>query len=113
MGVGERTIMKAKLIVFRVYKNTEKGTINSLTVVNRFVQKFYGQDTTNHKGKYRHHRHGLLEDIPHVKLARSVIIVREVDLEKILSFLKVYNAEICTREITPTLDDEKTLNKEN
>jgi hypothetical protein len=49
----------------------------------------------------------LLEDIPHAKLACSVIIVRDVDLEKILSFLKEYNAEVCTREITPTLDDEK------
>ncbi|MCL2135715.1 MAG: hypothetical protein FWH37_09280 [Candidatus Bathyarchaeota archaeon] len=105
--------MKGKLIVFRVYKNAEKGTTNSLTVVNRFVQKFYGQDTTNHNGKYRHHRRGLLEDVPHVKLARSVIIVREVDLERVENFLAEYGAEVCVREVVLTFDDERILNKEN
>jgi len=112
MAAGDSTSMQGKLIVFRVYKNTEKQTTNSLTTLNRFVQKFYGQDTTNHGGKYKHHRKGLLEDIPHIKLIRGVIIVRETDLEKILNFLNTYNAETWTRDITLTPEDEKTLTNE-
>jgi len=105
--------MQGKLVVFRVYKNTEGGVKTSPTFINRFVQKFYGQDTTNHKGKYKHHRRGLMEDIAHVKLIRGVIIVGECDLEKVLIFLREYNAEVYTRDITLTPEDEKILNKEN
>jgi hypothetical protein len=105
-------IMQGKLVVFRVYKNAESGVETSPTFINRFVQKFYGQDTTNHKGKYKHHRHGLMEDIPHIKLIRGVIIIRESDVEKVLNFLKGYNAEVYTRDITLTPEDKKHLTKE-
>ncbi|MDR2204249.1 MAG: hypothetical protein LBE76_08180, partial [Nitrososphaerota archaeon] len=83
------------------------------TFINRFVQTFYGQNTASHKGGYRYHGHGLMEDIPYIKLIRGVIIVRGSDLERVLSFLKEYNAEVYTRDVTLTLEDEKILNKEN
>lgn len=105
--------MQGKLVVFRVYKNTKEGAGTSPTFINRFVQKFYGQDTTNHKGKYKHHRHGFMEDISHIKLIRGVIIIKTSDLEKVLNFLNDYNAEVHTRDITLTPEDEKILNKEN
>jgi hypothetical protein len=55
---------------------------------------------------------GLLEDVAHVKLVRSVIIVKETDLEKVLRFLEKYDAEVYTRDILLTPEDERTLNKE-
>ena len=36
--------MLAKLVAFRVYQNTAKAIKNSHPALNRFVQKFYGQD---------------------------------------------------------------------
>ncbi|MDR0372104.1 MAG: hypothetical protein LBI79_00855 [Nitrososphaerota archaeon] len=105
-------MMYGKLVAFRVYKNNI-GSDRGKTVLNRFVQKFYGQDASSHGGKYRHHRRGLLEDIAHIKLVRSVIIVKESDLEQVLHFLAEYNAEVYTRDIVLTLEDEKTLNKED
>ena len=105
--------MQGKLVVFRVYKNPKEGAGTSPTFINRFVQKFYGQDTTNHKGKYKFHRRGLMEDIAHIKLIRGVIIVMASDLEKVLNFLNEYNAEVYTRDITLIPEDEKALNKEN
>jgi len=105
-------MMLGKLVAFRVYKNNVKAE-NGKTVLNRFVQKFYGQDASSHGGKYRHHRRGLLEDVAHVKLVRSVIIVKESDLERVLQFLAEYNAEVYIRDIILTSEDEKTLNKEN
>ncbi|MDR2204503.1 MAG: hypothetical protein LBE76_09495 [Nitrososphaerota archaeon] len=54
----------------------------------------------------------MLEDVAHVKLVRSVIIVKETDLEKVLRFLEKYDAEVYTRDILLTPEDERTLNKE-
>lgn len=55
----------------------------------------------------------MLEDIAHIKLVRSVIIVKESDLGQVLHFLAEYNAEVYIRDIILTLEDEKTLNKED
>jgi len=38
--------------------------------------------------------------------------VRAVDLERVLNFLNEYDAEIYTRDIILTPEDEKTLTKE-
>ncbi|MDR0372937.1 MAG: hypothetical protein LBI79_05200 [Nitrososphaerota archaeon] len=104
---------KGVLVAFRVYRNAEKAVVNSQAVLNRFVQKFYGQDASSHGGRYFHHKRGLLEDIAHIRLIRGVIIVRETDLSKVLDFLNTYNAEVYTREVTLTPEDEKKLSKEN
>jgi hypothetical protein len=110
---GEYEVMMyGKLVAFRVYKNNIKSD-KGKTVLNRFVQKFYGQDTSSHGGKYRHHRRGLLEDIAYIRLVRSVIIVKESDLGQVLGFLAEYNAEVYVRDIVLTLEDEKILNKED
>ncbi|MDR2202954.1 MAG: hypothetical protein LBE76_01350 [Nitrososphaerota archaeon] len=101
------------IVAFRVYKNLGKAVTNSQAVLNRFVQKFYGQDATSHGGKYRHHKRGLLEDIAHIRLVRGVIIIKKNDLAKVLGFLNEYNAEVYTRDIILTSEDEKMLNKEN
>ena len=95
--------MKGKLIAFRVFRNTDVAT------TNRFCQKFYGQDTSSHGGKYRHHKKGLLEDIPHVKLIRSVIIVSTRDVDKVIRLLREFNAEVHVREVTLTPEDRGAL----
>jgi hypothetical protein len=99
--------MMGKLIAFRVYRNNDQRT------TNRFCQRFYGQDVTSHGGKYRSHKQGLLEEIPHVKLIRSVIIVAEEDEKRVVDFLKEYNAEIHVREVVLTPRDEQALRKKN
>jgi hypothetical protein len=53
-----------------------------------------------------------MEDIVHIKLIRGVIIIREVDLGRVLNFLNEYGAEVYTRDIILTSEDEKTLTKE-
>ena len=79
-------------------------------VVNMFCKKFYGQDTSSHGGKYRYHRHGLLDNIPHHRIIRQVIIIREKDCKKIVTFLKRYNTEIYIRRVRFTKEDCKKLN---
>ena len=77
--------------------------------VSKFCQRFYGQDTSSGKGKYRYRRHGLLDDIPHRKLLRGVIIVKTEDLEKVLDFLGKYDAMVHFREIKLFEEDEEIL----
>jgi len=112
MNVKQIHAMDAKLVVFQVYKNKQKNLTNTMTTLNQFVQKFYGQDTTTHEGKYKYHRRGLLESIPHIRLIRGVIVVRGVDLGVVVDFLNRYNAELWVWDVTLSLEDEKTLTRE-
>ncbi len=95
--------MNGTMILFHFPEKTAHGTIN------KFMQKFYGQDSTSGNGKYKYHRHGLLESIPHRKLLRGVLILRNEDAAKVLEFLGQYSLTLHVREIKLTQDDEKTL----
>ena len=81
----------------------------SATGKNRFCQLFYGQDTTTWKGRYSYHRHGLLDDIPHRRLGRSVVIVRIEDAGRVESFLRAYLNDFHIRRIVMTAEDRKLL----
>jgi len=54
---------------------------------------------------------GLLEDIPHAKLLRGVIIVTENGWKAVVRFLKEFNAEIYVRRVVLTPEDKKALGK--
>lgn len=90
--------MHGKIVVFRLPPRSNN------TKLSKFCQKFYGQDSSSHGGKYQYHRHGLLDDIPHRKLLRGVVIIRTEDVHTVVEFLKPYNAEIHVRTIE--FDDE-------
>ncbi len=79
--------------------------------LSKFCQKFYGQDTNSHGGKYRYRRHGLLDDIPYRKLSRGVILVNEDDLDPVLQFLEKHEAHIHTREVKLTEEDKTIMLK--
>ena len=75
------------------------------------MQKFYGQDSTSWNGKYRYHRHGLMEDIQHRKLLRGVIIPSKDDRDKVLDFLGSYSLTCHVREVKLTPEDEERLSQ--
>ena len=97
--------MNGTIILFHFPEKTAHGTIN------KFMQKFYGQDSTSWNGKYTYHRHGLLESIPHRKLLRGLLILRNEDTAKVINFLEHYSLTMHVREIKLTLDDEKILSE--
>jgi hypothetical protein len=97
--------MNGYLIIFKLppkKKNVE---------VSMFCQKFYGQDTSSWGGKYRYHRKGLMDDIPHRKLLRGVIVINSNDVETVLEFLKGYDAQVHVREMKLTEMDKTILKK--
>lgn len=95
--------MTGKIVVFRLPRKTEQR------IANRFVQKFYGQDTTSWKGRYTFHKKGFMESIPHRKVMGGVIVIAPEDLEKVLEFLREYSAEIYARDIILETDDREYL----
>ncbi len=95
--------MNGTMILFQFPEKTEHG------VINKFMQRFYGQDSSSWNGKYRFHRHGFMEDIPHRKLQRGVIILRKEDRERVLDFLGEYSLTLHVREVKLTPDDEEKL----
>lgn len=97
--------MIGKLFVFTIFKNNERKNID------KFCKKFYGQETSSHGGKYRYRRHGFLDDIPHIKLIRGVIIVPTDSAEKMTQFLEEFNAEFVMRDIILLPEDEAVLSK--
>ena len=95
--------MNGTMILFQFPEKTEHG------VINKFMQRFYGQDSSSWNGKYKFHRHGFMEDIPHRKLQRGVIILRKEDRERVLDFLGEYSLTLHVREVKLTPDDEEKL----
>lgn len=94
--------MNGNIIVFRFKGKTEQKSIN------QFCKKFYGQNTSSHGGKYQYRRQGLLDNIPHIKLIGGVIIVTKDFAEKVIEFLKEYNAEFYIRDVI-LLDEDKVI----
>ena len=95
--------MIGKILVFRLPGKTEQR------IANRFVQKFYGQDTKSWQGRYTFHKTGFMESIPHRKIMGGVIVIGSKDLEEVLKFLRQYSADIYARDIILETDDRKYL----
>jgi len=91
------------VVIFRLPPKTANSTLS------KFCQKFYGQDTSSHNKKYRYHRPGLLDDIPHHKIIRGVLIIKTEDLKKITEFLQNYSADVHIRVVKLNGEDRKVL----
>ena len=94
---------RGSIIIFRIYAKSNQR------VANIFTQKLYGQDTRTHHGKYTYHKPGLLEKIPHIRLIRGVIIVRQENTHTLEAFMKEYKAEYYIRIIELEPSDQKKL----
>ena len=95
--------MRVMVVVFYLPPNTPKP------IRNKFPQKLYGQAVSSWGGKYRYRKVGFLETIPHRKLYRGVILVRDEDIDSLLDFLKEWDTIVEVREIIPLEEDLKVL----
>ncbi len=94
--------MEGTLIAFRLARY-DKDRASEL------VKRLYGQRTSSHGGKYVYRRKGLLDEIPHVRLIRGVILVRVKDAERVVRFLERFGAEVHRRAVELTKVDRETL----
>ena len=92
-----------KILAYRVLQNAgPKRT-------DEFVRKLYGREVTTHKGRYHYRTRGLLDEIPHRKLIRGVLIVRPEDEGVVVEFFEKYGAEYYSRDIRLTAEDKGIL----
>lgn len=94
---------KGILIAFRL-SEYDKNRASDL------VKRLYGQETSSHGGKYRYRRKGLLEGVPHRRLIRGVIVLREEDEKRVVRLLRELGAEVYVRRVELTAEDRKALN---
>lgn len=92
--------MNGKIICYNI-----KSSSISRRDTNRFLQELAGQDNKSNYGKYSYHRRGLLDDIPHIKPVRSVIIVSSNEIAAIIDLFKRYKINTYIRDIILTKED--------
>ncbi len=76
---------------------------------SELVKRLYGQRTSSHGGKYVYRRRGLLDEVPHVRLIRGVILVRTEDAKRVIGFLEGHGAEVHPRAVKLTKADSAGL----
>lgn len=84
--------MKAKLISYNLSNLSNYKKV----LVSRIL---HGYTDNSNNGAYRYERKGILNEIPHHKLNRGVIIIKKEDEKRFISVLNKYNVECQTFEI--------------
>ena len=90
--------MDGVLVAFRLAKY-DKNRASEL------VKRLYGQATSSHGGRYRYRRRGLLDDVPHHRLIRGVLILRAEDADRVAGWLRELGAEVHVRRVGLTEED--------
>ena len=102
MGIY-RPYMDGALVAYRL----PAGSPN--TAYGQLVKKLYGQETSAHG--YRYRRKGLLDDVPHRRLIRGVLILRREDRARVVRLLRDLGAEVHVRIVTLKAEDQRALNR--
>jgi hypothetical protein len=70
-----------------------------------FRQRLLGATTSSWQGRYRFHREGLLEEVPHRAVMPGVILVGPDDRAKVEAFLKEWKAVLLVKEVVLETQD--------
>jgi hypothetical protein len=95
--------MRAMIVVFHLPKGSSPAKHRD------FRQAMYGEDVSVAKGRYRYRRHGLLDEILHVRMYWGAVIIKRQDFKRLKEVLERFSAEYGTREVKPTKKDLKAL----
>ena len=94
--------MEGALIAFRLARYDKDRASGRVKCV-------VGPRTSSHVGRYVVRRRGRLDDVPHVRLIRGVVIVRTEDVGRVMSFLEGLGAEVHVRTVALTKEDREIL----
>ena len=90
--------------------DTIREKFESASERNRFYWKLYGrkQVVVKSSGRYEYNREGLLEEIPHIKVANSVFIDAMEHMKRMMKFFDEWEDKIELKTF-PVLLDKKEL----
>ena len=94
--------MNGILIAFRLARY-DKDRASDL------VKRLFGQATSSHGGRYRYRRRGLLDDVPHRRLIRGVLILRAEDEDRVAGWLREMRVDVHIRRVELTEGDRQAL----
>ena len=81
---------------------------------DKLCRKLLGRTVKTHKGKYTHNIKGLLDDIPHIRIGRGILIINKTDEVKLSNFLKEQGVgDIFISDIVLTKEDISKLKSES
>jgi hypothetical protein len=102
-------IRKKKEEAILISFDTLKDKFDSASERNRFFWKLYGrkQVIIKQSGRYEYDREGLLEGIPHIKVASSVFIIAMNHLKEMMKFFDEWEDKIDLKTFPVLLDDEE------
>ena len=81
----------------------------SRTRKNQLIQKLHGQVTYTRGERYW--RRGLLEDLPHERVGRGIVLVRERDGPAVIKLLRPLAAEVEWWRVMLRPKDQRVLTK--
>jgi hypothetical protein len=88
--------------------DTMRDKFESASERNRFFWELYGrkQVVTKQSGRYEYDREGLLDEMPHIKVASSVFIIAMEHMKEMMNFFKGWQDKV-EFETFPVLLDER------
>ncbi len=96
--------MRGIIIVYDI--DTKKLKRSEIVKLHR---KLYGYTDYSQFGKYKYHREGLLNKIPHFIPSKSAIVVKKGYEKEIVSFIRRFTSNVFVREIKLTKEDLRRL----
>ena len=96
---------RAILITFTV--NTSK--FESMSERNKFYKELYGwkQTVKKQEKRYIYRRNGLLDEMPHIKVDKSIFIIMREHMEKMRRFFDEWDDKVQWDEFDVLLNKEK------
>lgn len=77
--------------------------------VTKFHRRLYGYTDYSRFGKYKYHREGLLDKVPHFNPSRSAIVTRKRYVREIVNFIRKFTSKVFVREIVLAKEDLRRL----
>jgi hypothetical protein len=89
--------------------DTQREKFESLSERNRFFWELYGrkQVVIKQSGRYEYDREGLLEEMPHIKVASSVFIIAMENMKRMTEFFKEWQDKVEFESFPVLLDERK------
>jgi len=94
----------ATLISFKLeYKGRSRAEIT------KFFREFYGYQSYSHYGRYRSKKSGYLDNIRNIRYEKGIIVIRNEDKKKIISYLRGKGAKVIVWKIVPNTKEKMLL----
>jgi hypothetical protein len=99
----KRITNRGVIITFTVKSGAKKNSEKT-----KFFKKLYGwtQTIPGKNKEYEYHREGVLDEVPHKKIAQSAFIIPEQDFEKIEEFFEQWQKKVIWNPFKVLIEDD-------